>query len=42
MRANGCDQAQGYYLARPMPVQQLEQLWRQTGGVFSGLAQQTP
>jgi diguanylate cyclase (GGDEF)-like protein/PAS domain S-box-containing protein len=42
LRANGCDQAQGYYLARPMPVQQLEQLWRQTGGVFSGLAQQTP
>lgn len=42
LRANGCDQAQGYYLARPMPVENLEQLWRQTGGVVSFLAQQKP
>lgn len=38
LRANGCDQAQGYYIARPMPVQELEQLWRQTGGVAPEVA----
>ncbi|MEJ7746238.1 MAG: EAL domain-containing protein [Luteimonas sp.] len=38
LRANGCDQAQGYYLARPMPVQELEQLWRESGGVVPALA----
>ncbi len=38
LRANGCDQAQGYYIARPMPVQELEQLWRETGGVAPEVA----
>ncbi|MDQ3617767.1 MAG: EAL domain-containing protein [Pseudomonadota bacterium] len=38
LRANDCDQAQGYYLARPMPVQELEQLWRSSGGIVSALA----
>ncbi|MCA1713772.1 MAG: EAL domain-containing protein, partial [Gammaproteobacteria bacterium] len=38
LRANGCDQVQGYYLARPMPVRELEQLWRATGGIVPGLA----
>ena len=38
LRANGCDQAQGYYLARPMSVQKIEQLWRETGGIVPGLA----
>jgi diguanylate cyclase (GGDEF)-like protein/PAS domain S-box-containing protein len=42
LRTNGCDQVQGYYLAHPMPVKQLEQLWRETGGVVAGLAQQKP
>lgn len=33
LREHGCDQVQGYYIARPMPVDALEQLWRDTGGV---------
>ncbi|MBA3487790.1 MAG: EAL domain-containing protein [Lysobacter sp.] len=37
LRANDCDQVQGYYLARPMPVQELEQLWRDSGGIVSAL-----
>ena len=37
LRANGCDQAQGYYIARPMPVQELELLWRETGGIAPGI-----
>ena len=37
LRANGCDQAQGYYIARPMPVQELELLWRKTGGIAPGV-----
>jgi EAL domain-containing protein (putative c-di-GMP-specific phosphodiesterase class I) len=37
LRANGCDQAQGYYIARPMPVQELEVLWRTTGGIAPGV-----
>jgi len=38
LRANGCDQAQGYYIARPMPVQELEPLWRASGGIAPGMA----
>lgn len=38
LRENGCDQAQGYYIARPMPVLELEQLWHKTGGVAPGIA----
>ena len=38
LRSHGCDQIQGYYIARPLPVQELEQLWRQTGGVAPGVA----
>jgi diguanylate cyclase (GGDEF)-like protein/PAS domain S-box-containing protein len=37
LRENGCDQAQGYYIARPMPVQELELLWRATGGIAPGV-----
>jgi hypothetical protein len=37
LRANGCDQAQGYYIARPMPVEELELLWRSTGGIAPGV-----
>lgn len=33
LRAHGCDEVQGYHLARPMPAQELERLWRQAGGV---------
>lgn len=33
LQANGCDQAQGYHLARPMPVDELEALWQATGGI---------
>ena len=33
LRAHGCDQVQGYFLARPMPVKELEQLWRTSGGI---------
>ena len=36
LRAHGCDQVQGYYLARPMPADELERLWRATGGVAPG------
>ena len=38
LRANGCDQAQGYYLARPMPAQEVEQLWQASGGIVPGLS----
>jgi diguanylate cyclase (GGDEF)-like protein/PAS domain S-box-containing protein len=38
LRANGCDQAQGYFIARPMPVQELEELWRRTGGIAPEVA----
>jgi diguanylate cyclase (GGDEF)-like protein len=37
LSTNGCDQAQGYYIARPMPVQELELLWRTTGGIAPGV-----
>jgi len=37
LRANGCDQAQGFYLARPMPARELEQLWRKSGGIAHGM-----
>jgi diguanylate cyclase (GGDEF)-like protein/PAS domain S-box-containing protein len=32
LRAHGCDEAQGYYLARPMPLEQLEILLRTPRG----------
>ncbi|MDQ3056920.1 MAG: EAL domain-containing protein, partial [Pseudomonadota bacterium] len=38
LRANDCDQAQGYYLARPMPVGELEHLWQTSGGIVPGVA----
>lgn len=34
LQANGCDQAQGYHLARPMPAGELEALWQATGGIM--------
>lgn len=33
LRANGCDEAQGFYFAQPMPVDELVTLWRNSGGV---------
>lgn len=33
LRAHGCDQVQGHYIARAMPVDELEQLWRRTQGM---------
>jgi EAL domain-containing protein (putative c-di-GMP-specific phosphodiesterase class I) len=36
LRAHGCDQVQGYYLARPMPADELEALWRASGGMAPG------
>ncbi|HEV8692731.1 MAG TPA: EAL domain-containing protein [Lysobacter sp.] len=33
LREHGCDQVQGHYIARAVPVQELEQLWRKTRGV---------
>lgn len=38
LQAHGCDQAQGYYFARPMPVAELEAVWRQTGGMANDAA----
>ncbi|HST45735.1 MAG TPA: EAL domain-containing protein, partial [Luteimonas sp.] len=37
LRAVGCDEVQGYYLARPMPVDVLEALWRSSGGRVAAL-----
>jgi diguanylate cyclase (GGDEF)-like protein/PAS domain S-box-containing protein len=36
LRVHGCDQVQGYYLARPMPADELERLWRASGGIAAG------
>jgi len=33
LRRHSCDQVQGHYVARAMPVRELERLWRQTRGV---------
>jgi EAL domain-containing protein (putative c-di-GMP-specific phosphodiesterase class I) len=38
LRAHGCDQIQGYHLARPMPADELERLWRATFGSVPGSA----
>ena len=38
LRAHGCDQAQGYYIAKPLPVDELERLWRTSGGIVPGVA----
>lgn len=35
LQAIGCDQAQGYYFARPMPVAELEILWGSCCAVFA-------
>jgi diguanylate cyclase (GGDEF)-like protein/PAS domain S-box-containing protein len=37
LRAHGCDQVQGYHIARPMPARALERLWRESGGVVPGM-----
>ncbi len=34
LQAHDCDEAQGYYFAKPMPVAELETLWRGSGGEF--------
>jgi diguanylate cyclase (GGDEF)-like protein/PAS domain S-box-containing protein len=36
LRAHGCDEAQGYYLARPMTMEQLEVLLRAPRGATAG------
>jgi diguanylate cyclase (GGDEF)-like protein/PAS domain S-box-containing protein len=38
LRVNGCDQVQGYYLARAMAAADLEKVWRETGGRAAGAA----
>jgi methanogenic corrinoid protein MtbC1 len=37
LQAHECDQAQGYYFAKPMPVAALESLWRKCNFEFSKL-----
>jgi EAL domain-containing protein (putative c-di-GMP-specific phosphodiesterase class I) len=39
LRAHGCDQIQGHYIARAMPVSELEQLWHDTGGFVREVVQ---
>ena len=34
LQAHDCDQAQGYYFSRPLPVEELEALWMANGGHF--------
>ena len=38
LRANGCDEAQGYYFAQPMPAEELARLWQATEGVWVDIA----
>ncbi|MET0718829.1 MAG: EAL domain-containing protein, partial [Pseudoxanthomonas sp.] len=38
LRARGCDEAQGFFFSRPMPVENLEQAWRDAGGVCTQAA----
>jgi len=33
LRAHGCDQVQGYYISRAVPVHELQRLWRATAGM---------
>jgi diguanylate cyclase (GGDEF)-like protein/PAS domain S-box-containing protein len=33
LRAHGCDEVQGHFVARAVPVRELERLWRETQGV---------
>ncbi len=37
LQAHGCDQAQGYYFAKPMPVAELESLWSKCNFEFTEL-----
>jgi diguanylate cyclase (GGDEF)-like protein/PAS domain S-box-containing protein len=37
LQAHECDQAQGYYFAKPMPADELEALWSKIGGGFGHL-----
>ena len=37
LQAHECDQAQGYYFSRPVPVAELEELWRRNSGEFPQL-----
>ncbi|MDQ3039872.1 MAG: EAL domain-containing protein, partial [Pseudomonadota bacterium] len=37
LQAHECDQAQGYYFAKPMPVEELEALWQESSGEFPHL-----
>ncbi len=39
LRAHGCDQVQGHYIARAMPASDLEQLWLDTGGFVQDVLQ---
>ncbi len=33
LRKHGCDEVQGYFIARPLPAGELIRLWRETGGM---------
>ncbi len=34
LQAHECDQAQGYFFSKPLPIDELETLWRQSSGEF--------
>ncbi|MET0655002.1 MAG: EAL domain-containing protein [Pseudoxanthomonas sp.] len=42
LRAHGCDEAQGFFFSRPMPVENLEQAWRDAGGICTQAAFEIP
>ena len=33
LREHGCDEVQGYFIAPPLPAEELMRLWNETGGL---------